>query len=303
MGESDVRVLVAKDGPPKRPPGPLARLWEHTVARPLRQVEDEARAHVAAARGVDRKTVVVLLTATVALLLQQFCVLTGPDRVLGWLRLAGLGPEAGRFADWSGQFVPPRLSYLTYWCAGAFVCYFVLPVLVILLVLRENPLRYGVKLRGAFQDFWLYAVMLAVVLPLVWYVSTTAEFQRTYPFYQPARGEALWPDREHGWLPNLWRWELLYALQFFSLEFFFRGFLVHGTRHRFGVYSVLVMTIPYCMIHFGKPMPEATGSIVAGVVLGLMSLKTRSIWMGAAVHVTVAWSMDLTSLWRQGYFH
>ena len=49
-----------------------------------------------------------------------------------------------------------------------------------------------------------------------------------------------------------------------------------------------------------QPMPEAFASIVAGLALGYMSLRTRSIWLGAAIHVTVAISMDFASLWRQG---
>jgi hypothetical protein len=34
-----------------------------------------------------------------------------------------------------------------------------------------------------------------------------------------------------------------------------------------------------------------------------MSLRTRSIWLGAAIHVTVAMSMDFASLWRQGFLN
>ena len=40
------------------------------------------------------------------------------------------------------------------------------------------------------------------------------------------------------------------------LEFFFRGFILHGTKQRFGFYAIFVMIIPYCMIHFGKPIVE-----------------------------------------------
>jgi membrane protease YdiL (CAAX protease family) len=60
------------------------------------------------------------------------------------------------------------------------------------------------------------------------------------------------------------------------------------------------MTVPYCMIHFGKPMAETLAAIVAGIILGLMSLKTRSIWFGACLHVAVAMSMDFLSLWHKG---
>ena len=124
------------------------------------------------------------------------------------------------------------------------------------------------------------------------FFSSTGSFQAQYPFYSLQPGEQLWP--------RFWVWELFYATQFFCLEFFFRGFILHGTRRRFGVYSIFVMTVPYCMIHYGKPMPETFSAIGAGIVLGVMSLKTRSIWLGAVLHVAVALSMDLLALWHKG---
>jgi membrane protease YdiL (CAAX protease family) len=133
--------------------------------------------------------------------------------------------------------------------------------------------------------------MYLVMLPCVLYVSFDPSFQRTYPFYRLQTGEPLWP--------RLVAWEIVYGVQFLALEFFFRGFLVHGTRRRFGAYSILVMTVPYCMVHFDKPLPETLGSIVAGLALGFMSLKTRSIWPGAAVHIAVAWTMDAAALYQQ----
>jgi membrane protease YdiL (CAAX protease family) len=78
--------------------------------------------------------------------------------------------------------------------------------------------------------------------------------------------------------------------------------MVHGLRPRLGSCSIPVMMVPYCMIHFQKPLPETLGAIVAGLVLGFMSLRTRSIILGAAIHVSVALSMDFASLWRQGFF-
>ena len=56
--------------------------------------------------------------------------------------------------------------------------------------------------------------------------------------------------------------------------------------------AIFVMMVPYCMLHFGKPMPETFGAIIAGIVLGFACLKTGSIWLGAAIHIAVAWSMD-----------
>jgi hypothetical protein len=47
-------------------------------------------------------------------------------------------------------------------------------------------------------------------------------------------------------------------------------------------------------------MPETLGAIFAGIALGTLSLFTRSIWLGVAIHVSVAVSMDLISLWLAG---
>lgn len=185
-----------------------------------------------------------------------------------------------------------QLNRLTYWVCVLVFCYFVLPFLTITLLFRENLPAYGFNPRGALKDYHVYVLMLVVMIPLVLYFSTTQSFQARYPFYHLAAGEGLWP--------NFWIWQGLYLIQFFALEFFFRGFMVHGLKHRFGFYSVFVMTIPYCMIHFGKPMPETIAAIIAGIVLGTLSLKGRSIWLGIAIHYTVAISMDLASLWRKG---
>ncbi len=38
------------------------------------------------------------------------------------------------------------------------------------------------------------------------------------------------------------------------------------------------MVVPYCMIHYGKPYLEACAACVAGVILGSLSMKTRSIY-------------------------
>lgn len=207
------------------------------------------------------------------------------------LGLHGLG-DALTSAVSEGEHT--RLFRLMHWVGVMNLFYFIIPVLVIKLVFKERVSDYGLRIRGAFKDYWLYIVMLVVMLPLVWYFSGTSSFQARYPFYSLYAGEGLTAD--------FWWWELLYFSQFFTLEFFFRGYMTLGLRHRFGYYSVFVMMIPYCMIHFGKPMPETIGAIMAGVVLGTVSLKSRSVLLGVLIHYSVAITMDMFALWRKGFF-
>ncbi|MGL6096259.1 MAG: CPBP family glutamic-type intramembrane protease, partial [Fimbriiglobus sp.] len=234
----------------------------------------------------DGKTVAVLVTVAVCLTVQNYFshpAAVGPVfAALGWVE------SAEQLQEWNRD----QNARLAWWAGTAVLTYLVVPALVIRVGFRERLTDYGLKLRGLFTGGLIYVGFVGVMVPLVVVCSAESWFQQTYPFYRvhtPAEVNAAFV-----------RWELLYALQFLALEFFFRGFVVHGTKHRFGAYSVVVMTVPYCMIHFGKPLPECVASIVAGLALGVMSLVTRSVWLGAALHVSVAWGMDVACLWRRG---
>jgi membrane protease YdiL (CAAX protease family) len=185
-----------------------------------------------------------------------------------------------------------RLARLGYWSMSTFVGYALLPALYVRFVMKKRLSDIGLSVRGALEHWWIYAGMYLLVLPAVYLVSFTESFQNTYPFYEHAA---------RSWFDFL-MWEALYALQFLSLEFFFRGVLIHGIKKRFGFYAILVSVIPYCMIHFGKPMPETIGAILAGLALGVLSLFTRSIWLGVAIHISVAVTMDILSMLAKGQF-
>jgi len=88
----------------------------------------------------------------------------------------------------------------------------------------------------------------------------------------------------------------MYALQFFGVEFFFRAFLTRGLAPIAGAASIFIALVPYCMIHFPKPMPEAFGSIITGIVLATIAMRTKTIWGGVFVHVAVAVAMDAMSI-------
>jgi membrane protease YdiL (CAAX protease family) len=195
---------------------------------------------------------------------------------LSWL--LGWPNEASLPAEWTSAF----------W-VGARVVFYILVPIGTLLALGRNPLDFGLRLQRVRQHAPLYLLLALIMLPIVVAASFTAAFQRYYPFYAYA-GESL---------SGFVRWEALYALQFVALEFFFRGFMLFALARYIGVYSIFVMVIPYCMIHFGKPFAEVLAAIPAGIVLGALALRTRSIWPGALLHIAVGWAMDALSLWQQ----
>ncbi len=246
------------------------------VAAPVRALDEEQRSFLLSDRGrrVDYEVILTLLTAAVALTIQYY-LFTERNPLASMFRIASRDAELVRHG---------------YWAIGQIIAFALIPLPVVILIFRRSPAEYGLKLRGITACWWVYLSMYLLMLPALIWASNNDRFLRTYPFYRLAENESLWP--------RLIAWEIVYAVQFIALEFFFRGFLLHGTKRRFGVYAIFVMMLPYCIIHFGKPMPETLGAIVAGIVLGFMSLKTGSIGMGAALHIAIAWTMDALAIWR-----
>jgi len=110
-----------------------------------------------------------------------------------------------------------------------------------------------------------------------------------YPFYRGAYRASI---------QEIFIWETAYLAQFVALEFFFRGFLVLGLERSMGRLAVWVAAIPYCMIHYHKPPLEAFAAIAAGIILGELAQRTRTIMGGAIIHMGVALSMDMLALSR-----
>lgn len=179
------------------------------------------------------------------------------------------------------------LSY-TYWAGAKILGYGLLPLLCLKL-LGERVAGYG--LRSSTPGLaWhrIYLWLFALILPAVFVVSSTRGFQSTYPFYRQT-GRSIF---------DFAAWEVQYLSTFVAVEFFFRGYLIFGLRRLLGSLAIFVSMVPYCLIHVLKPPSEALGSIVAGVLLGTLALRTGSVWCGVLLHVSVALSMDLLASWH-----
>jgi len=174
-----------------------------------------------------------------------------------------------------------------WWAFTRVFGYVVVPMFVWKLVFRKDSLLdMGLRMRGFLKHSWIYLLCLAVVLPAVFIVSRAPDFGTYYPFYKQC---------SRSWL-DLILWEAMYFAQFFALEVFFRGFWLSGLRTTLGSGAIFAMCVPYCMIHYGKPYLEAAGAVVAGIALGSLAMRTKSIYSGFLVHVTVALLMDLLAL-------
>jgi uncharacterized protein len=188
----------------------------------------------------------------------------------GWLELAG-------YAWWTGCHL---------------LCFLLLPWLVIRFHCKLPLREFGWQWNQVSEHWRGYLLLLTPILFFVVCVSFGEDFVNHYPFYSLAGRSQL----------DFILWEVLYLTQFIVLEFFFRGFMLNALRPAIGANAIWVMCVPYLMIHFPKLWLEATGAILFGLFLGILALRSRSIWGGVLVHAGVAMSMDVAALLRKGGF-
>jgi hypothetical protein len=129
-----------------------------------------------------------------------------------------------------------------------------------------------------------YLLMLLIMVPLLALASTQSDFLQTYPKAKVLAGQS-------GWRYVVF--ELCYGFDFVSIEFFFRGFLILGLLHICGPHAIIPAACFYCTIHFGKPLGEAISSFWGGLLLGIVSYHTGSVWGGLIVHLGIAWLMEV----------
>jgi membrane protease YdiL (CAAX protease family) len=225
-------------------------------------------------RGLSFDGVTVIIFATVALILFHE---NGSSSVFR-LHLAPFF-STGRFSGLYPAF---------YWYGCSLVMLGVIPYIFGRLVLGLPAGQMG-EGRGDWK-FGLKAVigLYLTFLPLLVAVSFMPEFKNRYPLFYEAR-ESVW---------HLLLYELAYAVYFMGWEFIFRGFMLFGLLRELGFWAVLVQTIPFAIMHFGKAQLETLAAVPAGIILGYLALRTRSFWYGWLLHTAIAVSNDLLALWH-----
>lgn len=252
----------------------LKKTWTVMISEPFSQADDQ---WLSGSEDKRRHVLPICLITLIVLTVIEYFGFFATFEKLKWFRFS--------LEYWN-------LSYWAFWSLVRFIAYVPLTILLCRLILKTPLRELGVEIRGKGTNWTLYLGLYLFLLPFVFAASFLPSFVDTYPFYDEAA---------KSWRHFLY-WEFFYGLQFLSLEFFFRGFMIHTLKKAVGSLAVPIMMIPYCMIHFQKPLPECLGSIVAGLVLGALSLKTGRIWGGVALHIGVAATMDVLALWQRGVF-
>jgi uncharacterized protein len=158
---------------------------------------------------------------------------------------------------------PPWVSSLIYFA--------VLPILTITVILRRNPLDFGLRL-GNFKVWGFYVIAtLIFALPILYIASRSSVLANYYTLPQF----------------DVVKYSLEATVYLFAWEFIFRGFLLFGLKEKLKESSILVQMVPFVLVHFGKPEIETISTILTGIYFGYVAYRGNSYWPAFIIHLFI----------------
>jgi membrane protease YdiL (CAAX protease family) len=171
----------------------------------------------------------------------------------------------------------------------AFLLLGLIPLAIIVFGYHEHPKSYGLRLGnwklGLGVNCFLFPV---IALTLLYPASQTGEVRAFFPFSKGAGDSAVAFLSLQG--PRIF---LFYT----AWEFFFRGFMLFSLRRNVGDWlAICIQTIPQCLWHIGMPAGEMLSSIAAGVLFGILAIRTNSIVWPLMLHCLIGVVLDILIL-------
>jgi membrane protease YdiL (CAAX protease family) len=220
-------------------------------------------------QGVQVKPVVILSVSTVTL--------------VTWKCFAS---SQFYFENLAGHFVlfsDPQMTAAVYSFLGALLLMGVLPALIVRFVFRERLADYGVCFGNRVRTMRSFLMCAPGIVLIAYFAARNPSFWKEYPI-----------NRNAGASPGMFALHALtYMMFYIGWEFQFRGFMQHGLQGSMGTANALLVQIMASVIvHIGKPTGEVYGSIIGGLIWGLLAIRTRSLLSGLLQHALLGILLD-----------
>lgn len=157
-----------------------------------------------------------------------------------------------------------RLTPYKYW--DRVILYLVIPLLIILILFRENPREYGFSLGDWKLGLIYTALGILLMAPVIYYLGSGDESMKAY--YER-------------FLPGL-PWTTF--LDLIGWEFIFRGWILFAYARKFGAEALWLQAVPFALAHMGKPEVETLSTIFGGFAFGWVAWRTRSFLYPFLIH-------------------
>ena len=227
----------------------LWRLYDRAVAGPDYPPNERDLADIRLfGLAFPRRASIAVLVMTAVIVADQTRLLApAPDGAEG---LLGIGPLA-----------------LT-----RFQLFLLVPLAVVLLVFRDDPRRYGLRLGDWRWGLGLLLVGLGLMTPIILALAGLESFRLYY-------GTGTTEPIAIALANNL--------VELLPAEFLLRGFLMFALWRRIGPLALVVSLVPFVLTHIGKPGIELWSTFIGGSIFAWLDWRTGSILWSALGHVYV----------------
>lgn len=157
-----------------------------------------------------------------------------------------------------------KIFEFKYW--DRVLLYLVIPMLIILLIFRENPREYGFQLGDWKLGLAYTLIGIALMAPVIYYLGHDNEAMRKY--YEKYVTGLPWTT----------------FLDLVGWEFFFRGWILFAYSRKFGHEALWLQAVPFALAHLGKPEVETLSTIFGGFAFGWVAWRTRSFIYPFLIH-------------------
>ena len=157
-----------------------------------------------------------------------------------------------------------RLTVSKYW--DRVILYLVIPLLVIVLLFRENPGEYGFTLGDWKAGLLITGVGVLAMAPVIYLLGRGDASMQAY--YQPYTRGLPWTT----------------FLDLIGWEFLFRGWILFGYARKFGPEALWLQAVPFALAHIGKPEVETLSTIFGGFAFGWVAYRTKSFLYPFLIH-------------------
>jgi membrane protease YdiL (CAAX protease family) len=158
------------------------------------------------------------------------------------------------------------------------VLFFTLPVAWVRWVFHGRLADVGLTLGRPRQWLGWLGALAALAAPAALWLTRLPSVHHAYPVLSAARTQPWFL------VPST----IAFAAFGLAWEFFFRGFLLMGTKSAWGPWAIAIQAVPCALMHIGKPTPEVLAAFPAALFLGVLAYRTGSIVPGLLLHLWVA---------------
>jgi membrane protease YdiL (CAAX protease family) len=157
-----------------------------------------------------------------------------------------------------------KLFAYKYW--DRILLYLMIPLLITILLFRENPKEYGFSFGNWKLGLLFTLIGMLLMAPVIYYFGHSDVAMRIY--YERFLTGLPWTT----------------FLDLFGWEFFFRGWILFAYTRKFGPDALWLHAVPFALAHLGKPEVETLSTIFGGFVFGWVALRTNSFLYAFLIH-------------------